>query len=211
MFKLPRFFSMPLKPVEDIDGNTYRTVRIGDQVWMAENLRTTRYRNGDEIPYARSDRAWVNGEEGMRCAYEHKEEHARTYGQLYNWLAVEDERGLCPAGWHVPSDKEWKTLVCTLGLPWVLAWLVLSRDMHAPALKSKAWDGINVTGFSALPGGARGGYDMGNFHNVGDFAYFWSSSPSGSKAWSQLLGSGDGHLRFPDDRRYGFSVRCVRD
>ena len=90
--------------VKDIDGNVYNTVQIGRQVWMAENLRTTRYRNGEDIPYARTDEAWTIEEVGMRCAYEHDDALADRYGQLYNFYAVRDERGLCPSGWHVPSD-----------------------------------------------------------------------------------------------------------
>lgn len=208
--------------VDDIDGNTYRTVQIGDQVWLAENLRTTRYRNGDEIPYARTDQAWKNEAEGMRCAHEHDEERARTYGQLYNWFAVDDERGICPSGWHVPSDEEWNALERALGLSSVDARQEGCRGIHAPALKSEAWDGTNVSGFSALPGGDR---DCdGNFLNEGDSASFWSSSwssfwsyssssePEGSTAYARLLGSGgDVVARLDYSERYGFSVRCVRD
>ena len=196
--------------VEDIDGNTYPTVQIADQVWMAENLRTTRYRNGDEIPYARTDRAWENEAEGMRCAYEHDDDNARTYGQLYNWFAVDDERGLCPSGWHVPSDEEWNTLERTLGLSSVDARQVGTRGIHAPALISEAWNGTNGSGFSALPGGSRN--PTGGFYGVGGLAYFWSSSPSGSVAWDRGLDSGNGYVRRGyGSRRDGFSVRCVRD
>ena len=195
--------------VEDIDGNTYPTVQIADQVWMAENLRTTRYRNGDEIPYARTDRAWENEAEGMRCAYEHDEEFAQTYGQLYNWYAVDDERGICPSGWHVPSDEEWNALERTLGLSSVDARQVGTRGIHAPALISEAWNGTNVSGFSALPGGGRN--DDGSFDYEG-CANFWSSSPSGSVAWDRRLDSGNGYVsRGYGSRRDGFSVRCVRD
>lgn len=196
--------------VDDIDGNTYRTVQIGDQVWLAENLRTTRYRNGDEIPYARTDRAWANEAEGMRCAHERNEEHARTNGQLYNWFAVDDERGLCPSGWHVPSDEEWNTLERTLGLSSVDARQEGPRGIHAPALRSEAWYGTNVSGFSGLPGGYRN--DYGNFGDAGSFCYWWSSSPSDSNAWyRKLLAGADGVYRDNDGQRSGFSVRCVRD
>jgi uncharacterized protein (TIGR02145 family) len=98
----------------DIDRNVYQTVKIGDQVWMAENLRVTHYRNGDAIPNVK-DEEWSDLRSGAYCAYENDETTAVTYGYLYNWSAVNDSRNIAPAVWHVPTDEEWKTLEMVLG------------------------------------------------------------------------------------------------
>ena len=212
----PKPGSIPVGVVEeaaitDIDGNVYDIVQIGDQVWMSENLRTTRYRNGEEIPYARTDAAWENERVGMRCAYDHDEANSMTYGQLYNWYAVKDERGLCPSGWHVPSDDEWNALERTLGLSSVDAKQTNSRGVHGASMKSDAWNGTNESGFSGLPGGRRG--SLGGFDYAGVNGCWWSSSPNGSGAWYRLLNSdSDNVYRHNYGRpRDGFSVRCVRD
>ena len=196
--------------VKDIDGNVYGTVKIGNQVWMTENLRATRYSNGDEIPYARSDRAWENEDVGMRCAFEHDDGHAEKYGQLYNWFAVADDRGLCPTGWRVPSDEDWNTMERSLGLSSVDAKQMGGRGIHGAALKSELWDGTNSSGFSGLPGGLRN--TSGNFGWVGGNGYWWSASPFGNGAWGRYLNSANGNVaRNFNLRRLGFSVRCVRD
>ncbi len=196
--------------ITDIDGNVYGIIQIGEQVWMSENLRATRYRNGEEIPYARTDTAWKNEEVGMRCAYDHDEGNSKAYGQLYNWYAVDDERGLCPSGWHVPSDDEWNNLERSLGLSSVDAKQWGSRGVHGSAMKSEAWDGTNESGFSALPAGLR--VSSGDFFNLGDYGKWWSSSPNGGGAISRGLYSGYSSVNRDDsDPRSGFSVRCVRD
>ena len=202
----------PSADVTDIDGNVYKTVQIGRQVWMAENLRTTRYRNGEDIPYARTDGAWTTEIVGMRCAYEHDDALADRYGQLYNFYAVQDERGLCPSGWHVPSDEEWNELEGALGLSSVDAKQRGDRGIHGAAMKSEAWDGTNSSGFSALPGGLR--FDnLGFFNNGGSLGNWWSSSAGGADgAWYRGLSSDVGGVhRGSSYPRAGFSVRCVRD
>ncbi len=202
----------PSADVTDIDGNVYKTVQIGRQVWMAENLRTTRYRNGEDIPYARTDGAWTTEKVGMRCAYEHDDALADRYGQLYNFYAVQDERGLCPSGWHVPSDEEWNELEGALGLSSVDAKQTGGRGIHGAAMKSEAWDGTNSSGFSALPAGSRY-YYYGYFSSVGNYGYWWSSSADGTDyAWYRYLTSGNDDVnRNYNDQRNGFAVRCVRD
>ncbi len=194
--------SEPSADVTDIDGNVYRSVQIGRQVWMAENLRTTRYRNGDAIPYARRDRAWTTKTVGMRCTYEHDDALADRYGQLYNFFAVQDERGLCPSGWHVPSDAEWTALTDALG----------GEVVAGKKMKTTAWGGTNSSGFSALPGGARTN-DYGSFFYGGYYGGWWSSSAFGTYyAWYRFLASDyDDVYRSYNSQRFGFSVRCVRD
>ncbi|MFQ5629021.1 MAG: fibrobacter succinogenes major paralogous domain-containing protein [bacterium] len=102
--------------VTDIDGNSYRAVKIGDQWWMAENLRVTRYRNGDAIPNITDNKAWSQLTTGALCNYDNDPEKAAIYGLLYTWYAVIDSRGIAPEGWHVPSDEEWKQLEISLGM-----------------------------------------------------------------------------------------------
>ena len=205
-----------------IDGYTYKTVEIGDQEWFAENLKTTVYANGDEIPYSRTDESWSTREMGMRCSYDHDDVMNAKYGQLYNWYAVDDARGLCPSGWHVPSDEDWQDLEVFLGMSRADVSLEGERGSGelgiGTKLKAKSgWEndgnGTDDYGFSALPGGGRF-TPNGYFYSAGDDAgFWWSSSPSGGKAWYRFLSN-----NYPDiyrdaygAPRDGFSVRCLRD
>ena len=91
--------------VKDIDGNSYKTVKIGEQIWMAENLKVTQYRNGDPIPNLTDENDWENTEQGAYCNYDNNEDKVKTYGRLYNWYAVDDKRGLAPNGWLNPCAE----------------------------------------------------------------------------------------------------------
>lgn len=205
------------------DGHEYGTVQIGDQCWFAENLRTTVYNNGETIPEVTDDSAWGGLSTGGRCSYDNDASNLENYGYLYNWFAVhdslDDSRGLCPSGWHVPTDGEWMTLEMELGMSESEANSVGGRgtdqgtQMKSSSSDTPSWNGSNTSDFSALPGGLRVG-EYGGFDYVGNFGYWWSaSSPNGtSSAWLRLLGSdGDFLVRNSDYRRNGFSVRCVRD
>ncbi len=108
--------SLKADELVDFDGNIYKTVKIGDQVWMAENLGVSRYRNGDPIPEVQDPEKWKSLKTGAWCYYKNDEEYGEIYGKLYNWHAVNDPRGLAPEGWHVPSDKEWMKLERYLGM-----------------------------------------------------------------------------------------------
>ena len=203
------------KPVT-FDGYTYKVVEIGSQCWFAENLRTEHYANGDVIPSSLSNSLWENTSAGALAVYEDDRANLATYGRLYNLYAVDDLRGVCPSGWHVPSDGEFMTLEMELSMSSSQANSAFWRgtdegtQLKASASDSPGWNGTNSSGFSALPGGHRD-YD-GHFLYVDSFAFFWSSSPSGSNAWSRVLSSGDDDVyRSNYSQRYGFSVRCVRD
>ena len=194
--------------VEDIDGNRYDTITIGGTTWMAENLRVSRYRSGDPIPEVTDDRAWPAAGSGAWCVYEHRPENGKAYGKLYNWHAVNDRRGLAPIGWHVATDREWTALAEALG-----------GESHAGAAMkaSGKWrgataDGVNASGFDAQPSGARRDTD-GAFVLLGEFARFWTSTPSdSSRAIGRALEYYDGAVRRGEVKRAnGFSVRCVRD
>lgn len=191
-----------------MDGYRYYGVPIGDQCWFAENLRTTVYADGSAIPEVTGNSAWAGLATGARCSYDNDPVVSYGYGLLYNSYAVDNASGLCPSGWHVPTDGEWTDLEN-----------YLSTNGHSgtegTALKATSgWDsggnGTDDFGFSALPGGFR--YDASSFSSAGDLGYWWSSSPNGGNAWLRLLRFGSqGILRFGVNPRFGFSVRCLRD
>jgi len=197
--------------VTDIDGNVYHTVTIGTQVWLAENLKTTKFNDGSSIPLltknaARTDLTtpeywWYNNDSAT---------YDNPYGKLYNWYAVNDGRDLCPTGWHVPTDAEWTTLTDYLG----------GLTVAGGKLKETGfihWSNGNVgatneSGFTALPGGDR---DInGSFNRIGLNGRWWSSSMYGStgKAWYREMGGNHAGViqanSSPDD---GYSVRCIGD
>ena len=197
------------RPIE-YNGYEYRTVRIGDQCWFAENLRTEEYNNGDMIPANLSDSEWGSTPSGAVAAYDEaftetlETPYEVTFGLLYNWYAVDDARGLCPSGWHVPTDGEWTAMMNFLGITSV-AW-----KMKAKLGWAKRGNGSNTSGFSGLPGGYR--FNLGSFGGAGSEGYWWSSSMSYPSAWSRFLITSSRDIgRNNDDLRYGFSVRCVRD
>jgi len=213
--------------ITDLDGNIYQNVQIGSQLWMAENLKVTHYRNGDEIPTGYSSFEWSElneTETGAYAVYDDDEGSADTYGYLYNWYAVDDDRGICPEGWNVPTDDEVKELEMYLG-------------MNEEEASSTGWRGTNEgsklvgetdlwpdgnlinnlgydeeSGFDFLPSGYRY-YNNGNFDHVGISGFFWSSTEyNNDNAWYRLLvysNSGIGR-GFEDNKRNGFSIRCVK-
>jgi len=187
------------------DGHTYDLVQIGSQCWFKENLRSDNYRNGDEIPGDLNDNQWTSTNSGAQAIYDNSNANLATYGRLYNWYAVNDARGLCPTGFHVPTDGEWTELVNYLGGEEVAGTKMKSSPSDTPA-----WDGTNSSGFSALPGGLR--YDdLGFFFLEGDYGHWWSSSADGTfGAWFRSLYS-DGDNVYRSNVRSGYSVRCVRD
>ncbi len=193
--------------VTDIDGNVYKTIKIGNQVWMAENLKTTHYRDGSDIPNVTDNNEWSKLTTAAYCNYDNSTSKGNTYGCLYNWYAVNDYRGLAPDGWHIPSDAEWTTLSNFLG----------GSEIAGGKLKStKSWDSPNTgasnsSGFTALPGGFRD-YD-GAFGNIGLGGYWWSSTEYGtSSAWGRsLVCNNSGEGRGGNSKNNGFSVRCLRD
>jgi uncharacterized protein (TIGR02145 family) len=187
------------------DGYTYALVGIGPQCWFKENLRSDNYRNGDAIPGNLGNSSWQNTTSGAQAVYNNDAANLATYGRLYNWYAVNDSRGLCPTGFHVPSDGEWYTLENFLGGSSVAGTAMKSSPSDIPS-----WDGSNTSGFSGLPAGFRdyNGY-FGSLVNDGDW---WSSSPDGGNAIARFLYSGLSDVyRGSSYPRFGFSVRCVRD
>ena len=211
-----------LGTVTDIDGNVYQTVTIGTQVWMMENLKVTHYRNGDPIPHVTDDSAWPGLTSGAYCNYDNNPANVATFGRLYNWHTVDDSRNIAPAGWHVPTDAEWKQMEMYLGMSQAqadaLSWRGTDEGGKLKETGTTYWlspntGATNESGFSALPGGYR--FSDGPFYNMGNLAHFWSSSEdnsSSSVAWYRSLAYQRSTIhRIYGDKRYGFSVRCVKD
>jgi len=211
--------------VTDIDGNVYTTIIIGNQEWMAENLKVTHYGNGDAIPHLTDDNDWTNTTSGAYCYYNNSSSNADTYGALYNWHAVDedDNRGLAPEGWHVPTDDDWKELEMYLGMTQAQAddtgyrgtnegsKLAGNADLwYNGALENNTEFGSS--GYSALPGGYRDN-NSGNFYNIGYYADFWSSTEYYSNnAWYRKLNYNNSEVnRYYYNKKSGFSVRCIRD
>jgi uncharacterized protein (TIGR02145 family) len=204
----------------DIDGNIYQTVIIGNQDWMAENLRTTRNRDGSTIPNVTDDTAWTQQNSGAWCNYQNISSNDATYGKLYNWYAAANTN-ICPQGWHVPTDAEWRQLEVALGMPTgELGQTGFRGDAQNVGGRMKTtslWNSPNTgatneSGFSGLPGGYRIS-DNGYFDSLGSNGYRWTASESGAEgAWNRRLGNGNaGISRGYSSKRMGFCLRCVRD
>ena len=201
-------FYRPVTPITDLDGNVYTSVTIGTQEWMSENLRTTKYSDGTAIPNITDTTAWSNLSTGAWCYYDNDSSNDATYGKLYNWYAVETGK-LCPTGWHVPTDAEWTILTDYLTANG-------HNETEGKALKATSgWNsggnGTNNYGFLGLPGGNR--YTFGDFSAIGSNGRWWSSSQlSTYNAWSRFLDSSNDNVnRDYNDKKNGFSVRCLRD
>jgi uncharacterized protein (TIGR02145 family) len=207
---------------EDIDGNCYESIIIGNQVWMAENLKVTHYNDGTEIPTGYSISAWSNLSTGAYCVYDDDEDNADTYGYLYNWYAV-GTGNLAPEGWHVPTDAEWMELEMALGMSENEANDTGYRGTDQGsqlAGNADLWNNedlvnnanFGTSGFNALPGGYRV-YSYGYYNGMGDRGYFWSFTEYGSSnAWYRILiFSSSGVYRYSNSKRTGFTVRLVRD
>jgi uncharacterized protein (TIGR02145 family) len=195
----------------DQAGNTYRTVTIGDQVWMAENLTVDRFRNGDVIPEVKTDNEWERA--GNRnipawCYYNNEEQNGLKYGKLYNWYVVADGRGLCPVGWHVPKDDDWLQLFHFYEKVGYLGEIVGVKLKSNSGWEGK--NGSNESGFNGLHGGRR---VYNQFFSIGIGGDWWSSSPKGvNKAWRMGLNEINHIVNwYYENKDKGFSVRCIKD
>lgn len=198
-------FERDIGEVVDIDGNVYKTVQIVNQLWMAENLRTSKYRDGSPIPNVTDNSQWGSLSTGAWIYYDNQEANDAIYGKLYNWFAVSDTRNLCPTGWNVPTDPDWSALSNHLGTN-------PGHKMKSSTGWVKNGNGSNESGFKGLPGGYRG---MGGIFSgeSGSYGSFWSSTQDGTgNAWYRYLNSGNRDLgRSSISYWNGQSIRCIRD
>ena len=206
---------------QDADGNIYSTVQIGDQRWMLENLRTTKYNDSTSIALVSDNFAWSNLETPGYCFFDTTGRNYSLYakdpfGALYNYYVVADtnSRNVCPVGWHIPSDSEWTTLFTFLG----------GGDIAGGKMKTTGtveggtgyWldpntGATNSSGFSGLPGGYR--FSNGNFLSIASTGFWWSGSESNSNDGDYIVVTKDDNLAslFSGSKKGGFSVRCVKD
>jgi uncharacterized protein (TIGR02145 family) len=212
--------------VTDIDGNVYYTVQIGNQCWTQSNLKVSKYRNGDNIPTGLSNYDWQNTTSGAYAIYNNDLVNDGLFGKLYNHYAITDIKGLCPTGWHVPSDGEWYQLIKYLdpnadtfifngSIPSYSAGGALKSVVTQPTLGG--WDlpntgATNASGFNALPGGNRD--NNGNFGNI-FYGYWWSSfDSSGINPIGYSLTNNYSLIsrhNYSNFRVFGFSIRCLKD
>jgi uncharacterized protein (TIGR02145 family) len=199
--------------ITDVDGNTYKTVYIGTQQWMGENLKVSKYSDGTTIPNITDNTQWQNNSTGAWSYYNNDAANNAKYGKLYNWYAVSKttngNKNICPTGWHVPNDAEWTVLTDYLGGASVAGGKL--KEVGTTNWDSPNTDATNVSLFTGLPGGDR--YYNGNYVNVGGFGYWWSSTEDFTgDAWTRhLVNNYEGVGRFRYGKRAGFSVRCLRD
>jgi len=208
--------------ITDIDGNEYHGVTIGSQIWMTENLRTTRYADGSAIPNVEDNTAWseLEVDDKAYCWYDNSSSEMEVYGGLYTWAAAVNGgsgsssnpsgiQGVCPDGWHLPSEEEWKELVFHLdGYSEAGYFLKEEGNLH---WGGGNWGASNLSGFTALPGGRR---DLdGTFDALTFGAYFWTSTEiTESSAYRSALGTGSGDVNIGGAQmNTGRSVRCVKD
>jgi len=227
-------FTCGVSTITDIDGNIYNTLLIGEQCWMKENLKTTIYRNGTPIEYPGADNsAWANNTTGAYAWYDNDISWKDSYGALYNWHAVNNDHGLCPTGWHLPSDAEWTQLTdYVVSQGYHNNWndpigtgnaLKSCRQVNSPlggncsTTEHPRWNsygthhGFDEFGFSALPSGYRS--TNGSFLYIGYNGYWRSSTEySSTTAWTRYMRYDYGHVnRYDYYKAHGFSVRCLRD
>ena len=206
--------------VKDIDGNVYNTVVIGTQIWMKENLKTTKYNDGTAIPNVTDNTEWENLTTGAYCWYDNDNSYKNPYGALYNWYAVETGK-LCPEGWHVSSSFDWIKLKFFLGgnTDFIIGNTPPGKpeggklkETGTSHWKAPNTGATNETGFSALPGGWR---ENDRFKYFGTAGYWWGDGDAGQATWEAL-----GRImkydnkevwRLYNPKRSGLSVRCIKD
>lgn len=194
--------------VIDADGNLYHTVRIGKQNWMVENLRVTKFRNGDQIFNAKGYKERSNHINETYSNYDDNENNSNKYGRLYNWYVVNDSRNICPSGWHIPNDAEWTTLTTYLGGESLAGGKMKHTD--STIWISPNTGATNESGFSGIPAGVN---RNNSYSFKGSCGYWWSFSEFGSEyAWGRYLFNHNTKIsRNYYDKKYGLSIRCLSD
>ena len=199
--------------ITDAESNSYKTVYIGTQQWMAENLKVTKYNDGTIIPNITDDTQWSNLRSGAWTYYNNDAANNTKYGKLYNWYAVSKtsngNKNVCPTGWHVPTDAEWTVLTDYLGGASVAGGKM--KEAGTTNWDSPNTDATNTSLFTGLPGGYRS--SNGSYFYIGYYGYWWSSTEYNTDyAWNNYSYFNDGSSgRAKHFKGSGFSVRCLRD
>jgi uncharacterized protein (TIGR02145 family) len=198
--------------ISDIDGNQYNVIKIGTQLWTQENLRVTRYANGESIETTNPATKDIRSESTPKYqwAYEGNNNNIAVYGRLYTWYVITDARGLCPAGWHIPSDAEWSVLGSYLGGDNIAGGKLKESGTAHWMSPNTAAD--NSSGFTALPSGFR--YNNGTFSDAVISCTFWTSTEYDNESpWLRDLYAIEGYLNkyYGYGKSFGFSVRCIKD
>ncbi|CAN5449258.1 fibrobacter succinogenes major paralogous domain-containing protein [soil metagenome] len=209
--------------VTDVEGNIYRTIKIGNQWWMAENLSVKMYRDGTFIPNITDSTSWAQNIAGAYCEYDNGNSQSAAPGLLYNWYAVNAAANIAPAGWHIPTDDEWRTLEQFIGMGQdesaKSGWRGTHEGDKLKIESPKGWStyhdvwSTNESGFAAMAGSCR--LPNATFGQPGLFStgFWWSHSETiGTDAWYRYLDYKNSNIfRSHDSKAYGFSVRCVKD
>jgi uncharacterized protein (TIGR02145 family) len=202
--------SPPTITVTDIDGNTYQTVTICNQIWTKTNLKVTKYRNGDIIPQITDPTQWASLTTGAWCYYANTTSNGTTYGKLYNWYAVNDSRGLAPTGYHIPTDTEWTTLTTCLGGPNGAAGKM--KELGTSHWLQPNTGATNSSGFTGLPGGMR---SANGFIGITLQGYWWSSTLGNNgtiSGWLRWILYDNVNVQIGSGNKVnGLSIRCVKD
>jgi len=205
--------------VTDVDGNNYNTMKIGTQCWMKDNLKTTKFKDNTSLTYpGTNNTTWMNDISGAYAWYNNNISNKTTYGALYNWAAINNNAGICPVGWQVPTDDEFKTMEVFLGMctgsntGCVDAMGARGTDQGSKLKAASGWgtNGSNTSGFTALPGGTRA--TDGTFNGLGSNGYFWTNSQAGmSTAFSRGLSNLSTIDYTGEAKEDGRSIRCIKD
>jgi uncharacterized protein (TIGR02145 family) len=197
--------------ITDQEGNVYKTIIIGNKEWMAENLNSSLYSNGEPIQHVTLNAQWDTNTTGAWCYYNNDSQYACPFGKLYNWYAVANPLNICPLNWHVPSDLEWTDLSDYLGGVTVAGAKMKSEGTQFWLAPNSL--ATNENGFAGLPGGSRNQFSFGPFSFAGIFGFWWTSSvPILPDSPYRSLEYNDGKLyESTANKNNGFSVRCVRD
>ena len=204
--------------VTDIDGNVYRTVKIGNQWWMAENLAVTRFNDGSSLDFyalTDADTMWANATNPSYSVI-----NDSLFGYLYNFLVIDNSKNIAPEGWHVASDEDWKILEQEIGMAseeaQSLGWRGEKEADKLVTLYSRGWPegavlfGTNEFLFDAKPGGCR--LFNGQTNIQGNTAFWWTSTPNGNEAWYRYIDANQNRIfRQHTYKGYGMSIRCVKN
>ena len=199
--------------VTDIEGNKYNTVVIGTQTWMKENLKVSKFNEGTNIPGVTDNRQWSNLTTGAWCNYNNNDSLGKVYGKLYNWYVISPtmngNKNVCPIGWHIPTDVEWKILSDFLGGDTIAGGKM--KDASLMNWKSPNTNANNSSGFNGLPAGDR--ISDGKDDNLFSYAFWWSSSEIDSKysTFRRLNYNDSKILRDAGYKNAGLSIRCIKE